>query len=169
MSSDSPQLFFQDLTGRLLVLAVCAGLVLHRPLFVCWFSLYFVLNSSCCSSEWLGLYFIFAFIMLMIMYYLKNIVLCFSQAIRKVCILWHDYYNWCFIIALLNVLFREKFLRLTMGFGYFMYSHSLVPVIDLWNSGRDIRLVLGINLLIGTILNTRTLLLIANHALAKIA
>ena len=24
-----------------------------------------------------------------------------------------------------------------MGFGYFMYSHSLVPVIDLWNSGRD--------------------------------
>ena len=32
---------------------------------------------------------------------------------------------------------REKFLRLTMGFGYFMYSHSLVPVIDLWISGRD--------------------------------
>ena len=26
-----------------------------------------------------------------------------------------------------------------MGFGYFMYSHSLVPVIDLWISGRDIR------------------------------
>ena len=26
----------------------------------------------------------------------------------------------------------EKNLRLTMGFGYFMYSHSLVPVIDLW-------------------------------------
>ena len=24
-----------------------------------------------------------------------------------------------------------------MGFGYFMYSHSLVPVIDLWISGRD--------------------------------
>ena len=24
-----------------------------------------------------------------------------------------------------------------MGFGYFMYSHSLVPVIDLWFSGRD--------------------------------
>ena len=36
-----------------------------------------------------------------------------------------------------NVLFREKFLRLTMGFGYVMYSHSLVPVIDLWFSGRD--------------------------------
>ena len=32
---------------------------------------------------------------------------------------------------------REKFLRLTMGFGYFMYSHSLVPVIDPWGSGRD--------------------------------
>ena len=26
-----------------------------------------------------------------------------------------------------------------MGFGYFMYSHSLVPVIDLWISGRDIK------------------------------
>ena len=24
-----------------------------------------------------------------------------------------------------------------MGFGYFMYSHSLVPVIYLWFSGRD--------------------------------
>ena len=24
-----------------------------------------------------------------------------------------------------------------MGFGYFMYSHSLVPVIDSWGSGRD--------------------------------
>ena len=24
-----------------------------------------------------------------------------------------------------------------MGFGYFTYSHSLVPVIDLWISGRD--------------------------------
>ena len=24
-----------------------------------------------------------------------------------------------------------------MGFGYFMYSHSLVPVIDPWGSGRD--------------------------------
>ena len=24
-----------------------------------------------------------------------------------------------------------------MGFGYFMYSHSLVPVIDLWISGCD--------------------------------
>ena len=41
------------------------------------------------------------------------------------------------LIALLSVLFRKKFLRLTMGFGYFMYSHSLVSVIDLWFSGRD--------------------------------
>ena len=24
-----------------------------------------------------------------------------------------------------------------MGFGYFMYSHCLVPVIDPWGSGRD--------------------------------
>ena len=37
-----------------------------------------------------------------------------------------------FIIDDINVLNREKNLRLTMGFGYFMYSHSLVPVIDLW-------------------------------------
>ena len=43
----------------------------------------------------------------------------------------------CLLLHLLSVLFREKFLRLTMGFGYFMYSHSLVPVIDLWISGRD--------------------------------
>ena len=27
---------------------------------------------------------------------------------------------------------KKKNLRLTMSFGYFMYSHSLVPVIDLW-------------------------------------
>ena len=32
---------------------------------------------------------------------------------------------------------REKFLRLTMGFGYFMYSHFLAPVIDPRGSGRD--------------------------------
>ena len=37
-----------------------------------------------------------------------------------------------FIIDEINVLNREIFLRLTMGFGYFMYSHFLVPVIDLW-------------------------------------
>ena len=40
-------------------------------------------------------------------------------------------------LRVINVFIREKFLRLTMGFGYFMYSHSLVPVIDLWISGRD--------------------------------
>ena len=74
---------------------------------------------------------------LMVMYYLKNIVLCFDKRYVKYVFLWHDYYEWCFIFALLNVLFREKFLRLTMGFGYFMYSHSLVPVIDLWFSSRD--------------------------------
>ena len=48
------------------------------------------------------------------------------------------YYEWylasCIVYLYLN---REKFLRLTMGFGYFMYSHSLVPVIDPWGSGRD--------------------------------
>ena len=38
-----------------------------------------------------------------------------------------------FIIDEINVLNRKKKnLRLTMGFEYFMYSHSLVPVIDLW-------------------------------------
>ena len=36
-----------------------------------------------------------------------------------------------FIISEINDLNREKFSRLTMGFGYFKYSHSLVPVIDL--------------------------------------
>ena len=36
-----------------------------------------------------------------------------------------------FIIDEINVLNRENFLRLNMSFGYFMYSHSLVPVIDL--------------------------------------
>ena len=35
-----------------------------------------------------------------------------------------------YIEVVINVFIREKFLRLTMGFGYFMYSHSLVPVID---------------------------------------
>ena len=32
---------------------------------------------------------------------------------------------------------KKKFLRLTTGFGYFMYSHALVPVIDLWILGCD--------------------------------
>ena len=36
-----------------------------------------------------------------------------------------------FIIDEINVLNREKFLRLTMGFGYFMYSRSLVLDTDL--------------------------------------
>ena len=35
------------------------------------------------------------------------------------------------IIIVMDVLIREKLLRLTMDFGYLMYSHSLVPVIDL--------------------------------------
>ena len=36
-----------------------------------------------------------------------------------------------FIINEINILIREKFVRLTMGFGYFMYSHFIVPVTDL--------------------------------------
>ena len=37
-----------------------------------------------------------------------------------------------FIIDEINILNRENFLRLIMCFEYFMYSHSLVPVIDLY-------------------------------------
>ena len=37
----------------------------------------------------------------------------------------------------------RKILRLTMGFGYFMYSHSLAPVIDQWSSGRDIAAIVA--------------------------
>ena len=36
-----------------------------------------------------------------------------------------------FIIDKINILIREIFLRITMGFRYLMYSHSLVSVIDL--------------------------------------
>ena len=35
------------------------------------------------------------------------------------------------IIAIIGVFIHEKFLKPTMGFRYLMYSHSLVPVIDL--------------------------------------
>ena len=49
------------------------------------------------------------------------------------------FYEWyVLLLHLISVIPRKKkFLRLTMGFGYFMYSHSLVPVIDLLFSGRD--------------------------------
>ena len=92
--------FSQDLTGRLLVLTVYAGPVLHRLLYVYWFSLHFVLNSSCCSSECLGLYFMWLHLLLIVMYYLKSIVLCFRQAICNVCI-FMTWILWvvCFIIA----------------------------------------------------------------------
>ena len=43
-----------------------------------------------------------------------------------------------YIEVVINVFIREKnFLRLTMDFGYFMYSHFLVSVIDPWGSGCD--------------------------------
>ena len=49
------------------------------------------------------------------------------------------YFEWylasCTVYLHLNC--EIFFLRLTMGFGYFMYSHSLVPVIDPRGSGRD--------------------------------
>ena len=63
---------------------------------------------------------------------LKNTVLYFEQRYDKYVFYELSIIKWCCVISLLWVLFREKFLRLTMGFRYFMYSHSLVPVIDLW-------------------------------------
>ena len=43
-----------------------------------------------------------------------------------------------YIEVVITVFIREKkFLSLTMDFGYFMYSHFLVPVIDPWGSGCD--------------------------------
>ena len=84
MRSDSPQLFFQDLTGRLLVLADCAGLVLHRLLYVCWISPHFVLNLAAAVVKCLGLYFICLHLILLDMYYLKDIVLCIWQMICEV-------------------------------------------------------------------------------------
>ena len=56
---------------------------------------------------------------------------------EKIYVLMKKNFEVWFIISEINDLNREKFSRLTMGFGYFMYSHSLVPVIDLWISGRD--------------------------------
>ena len=47
------------------------------------------------------------------------------------CIVKENILIYGFIIDEINVLNREKFPRLTMDFGYFMYSHSLVPVTDL--------------------------------------
>ena len=44
-------------------------------------------------------------------------------------------FYYCIVISFISR--KKKFLRLTMGFGYFMYSHSLAPVIDQWGSGRD--------------------------------
>ena len=76
MRSDSPQLFFQDLTGRQLVPAVYAGPALHRLLYVCWISLHFVLTLAAAVVKCLGLYFICLHLILTDMYYLKDIVLC---------------------------------------------------------------------------------------------
>ena len=36
-----------------------------------------------------------------------------------------------YLLLIIGFKFEKKLLRLTMGFGYFMYSHSLVPVMDL--------------------------------------
>ena len=83
--SDSPQLFFQDLTGRQLVPAVCAGPALHRLLYVCWISLHFVLTLAAAVVKCLGLYLIWLHLLLIVMYYLKSIVLCFRQALCNVC------------------------------------------------------------------------------------
>ena len=47
------------------------------------------------------------------------------------CIVGEIFLKYGFIVDMIKVLIREKNFRLTMGFGYLMDSHSLVPVIDL--------------------------------------
>ena len=74
--SDSSQLFFQDLTGRLLVPAVYAGPILHRLLYVCWNSLHFVLTLAAAVVNVWDCIFICLHLILTDMYYLKDIVLC---------------------------------------------------------------------------------------------
>ena len=65
--------------------------------------------------------------------YLSVVLLKLFLCIMMILMNWYEnILKFEYIEVVINVLFREKFLRLTMGFGYFMYSHSLVPVIDLW-------------------------------------
>ena len=66
------------------------------------------------------------FICIMNLSYIEICIIVFEKCIDNEIFL--KYENLFVVIDILN---REKFLRLTMGFGYFMYSHSLVPVIDL--------------------------------------
>ena len=68
---------------------------------------------------------------------LKMLFIAFDQRYEKHVFLWHEYWYGILLLHCYKFYFAKKFLRLTMGFGYFMYSHCLVPVIDLWISGRD--------------------------------
>ena len=60
--------------------------------------------------------------------YLRNVLITHDDIL---CIVGEIFLKYGFIIDMIKVLIREKFLRLTMGFGYLMYSHSLMSVIDL--------------------------------------
>ena len=65
--------------------------------------------------------------------YLSVVLLKLFLCIMMILMNWYEnILKFEYIEVVINVFIREKFLRLTMGFGYFMYSHSLVPVIDLW-------------------------------------
>ena len=66
--------------------------------------------------------------------FLKCCIIIYANCLSITMILmnWHENnLKYEYIMIVINVFIREKFLRLTMGFGYLMYSHSLVPVIDL--------------------------------------
>ena len=64
--------------------------------------------------------------------FLSIVLLKLFLRIMKILMNWYkNILKFEYIEVVINVFIREKFLRLTMGFGYFMYSHSLVPVIDL--------------------------------------
>ena len=65
--------------------------------------------------------------------YLSVVLLKLFLCIMMILMNWYEnILKFEYIEVVINVFIRKKFLRLTMGFGYFMYSHSLVPVIDLW-------------------------------------
>ena len=63
-----------------------------------------------------------------ILLYLRNV---FKYAREYLCVDNEIFLKYDNLFVVIDILNREKFLRLTMGFGYLMYSHSLVPVIDL--------------------------------------
>ena len=56
---------------------------------------------------------------------------CIYVCMRILCVDNKIFLKYDNLFVVIDILNRENFLRLTMGFGYFMYSHSLRPVIDL--------------------------------------